>query len=117
MKARKFEFTIPIYNCITTVIVCDNFVKHAKKLGEDLELSANDSIGFAFKLNGGSSNYVMLIKKERVTDWSTVAHEALHIANFTLEDRGIKCSVKNDEAQAYLLSYILEQYQTEVESW
>ncbi len=39
----------------------------------------------------------------------TIAHECLHATNFILRDRGLELSVEGDEAQAYLLDYIVDK--------
>lgn len=39
----------------------------------------------------------------------TLAHEAVHAANYMLDRAGVKMSYENDEAQAYLVGYIVDQ--------
>jgi hypothetical protein len=43
----------------------------------------------------------------------TIAHEAFHVSSFIMKRVGINPDVNNDEAQAYLLSWIVEQVYTE----
>jgi hypothetical protein len=38
-----------------------------------------------------------------------VAHEAVHIANHTFKNCGIRIDVDNDEPQAYLIGWIVKQ--------
>jgi hypothetical protein len=42
-------------------------------------------------------------------DMSIMVHEAVHVVNFIFEECGIKLDTNNDEAQAYLTSWIFEQ--------
>lgn len=39
----------------------------------------------------------------------TLAHEAVHSANYMLDRAGVKMSFENDEAQAYLVGHIVDQ--------
>ena len=64
------------------------------------------SIGIAIDFYG---DYVIWIKGNAKRDLSCLAHECLHIANMILSNKGIKVSLKNDEAQAYLLGYLMKK--------
>ena len=105
------EINVPIYGCKITYIVTYDFIKTARKYKDELCLDSNECRGLAFRLGGSRHSYMILVKPRYRKAWDTIAHEALHVANFILEDRGIKGSYKNDEAQAYLLSYIIEEIQ------
>jgi len=54
-----------------------------------------------------------VLNKKYLTDEpftiGTISHEAFHITSFIMKRIGIKPDVNNDEAQAYLLSWIVEQ--------
>ena len=39
----------------------------------------------------------------------TIAHEAVHIAHFIMKDRGLIEGFDNDEAEAYLVDWIVDQ--------
>ena len=41
---------------------------------------------------------------------ATVAHEALHAANYMLKHAGVKISAENDEAQAYLVGWLVGEF-------
>lgn len=111
-KFEKVLIEVPIYNCNIMYIVAKNFLKAGRAIGEELSLDSNENCGLAFKIGEGCTDYCILVKPKYKNTWSTLAHEALHITNFILEDRGVKGSYKNDEAQAYLLSYIVDAIQT-----
>lgn len=40
-------------------------------------------------------------------DYSALAHECVHAANFTLDNRGVLPSFENDEVQAYLVGLLV----------
>lgn len=52
------------------------------------------------------SEYVIWV---RGNDLATLAHECLHIANMILDAKGIIPSFSNDEAQAYLMNYLINK--------
>jgi hypothetical protein len=100
--------TIPIYHGKIYVKHSKDFLKDAHKIGVELQPNANDFLAIAFRKSyKGAGKYVMLLNKGATPD--VVAHESLHIANFILFDRGIEGDFKNDEAQAYLLTWIVAQ--------
>lgn len=43
-------------------------------------------------------------------DHGTIAHEAHHVANIILADRGVVASRENDEPQAYLEGWIVKHF-------
>lgn len=102
------EFNIPIYDCKVKYIITYDFLAAGRKIKEELRLDINDNRGLAFKTD---SAFVIMVKPRYRKSWDTIAHEALHVTNFILDDRGVKGSYKNDEAQAYLLSYIVRKIQ------
>lgn len=67
---------------------------------EKLEEVSGRSLGF-------DGNYVIYMKKKSI---STLAHECLHITNMILERANVKVDLDNDEAQAYLLGWMIKKY-------
>lgn len=65
--------------------------------------------GKTFRLNM-DDNVVLCIWTARKGDIGVIAHEALHACNITLSMRGVVADFDNDEAQAYLMTEILEGY-------
>lgn len=108
MKALKIE--VPIYNCSIIVKFTNNFKKYMKKQGTQLSKSYNDSKGLCMSIDKTHTIFIM-IKKRRMYDWDTIAHESLHATNEILENRGVGTSYKNDEAQTYLLGFIINKIQ------
>jgi hypothetical protein len=48
----------------------------------------------------------------RAVTHGTIAHEAIHAANFLFGDRGIVLDADNDEAFAYFTEWIVDQVYT-----
>jgi len=61
----------------------------------------------AWTYKDGSYNYVMVVTKDLLM--STLAHESLHITNQIFDFHGVKIDTKNDEHQAYFLTWVFEE--------
>jgi hypothetical protein len=66
-----------------------------------------DGVTAFLHFTDGSSVVVVWLRKKR--DYNSLAHEAVHAANFTLKQKGVKASFRNDEAQAYLVGLLVEK--------
>lgn len=66
-------------------------------------VKATDIAGYTI----GSDPCVMFAKKR---DHGTIAHEAHHVANIILGDRGVPASRDNDEPQAYLEGWLVKHF-------
>lgn len=103
---------IPFYQQILFIIICEDVEKEKEKINKKIKI---DFEGFNF--SGYSyafeKNHIIILNKKYLTDDSfaigTIAHEAFHITNFIFKRIGIIPDVNNDEAQAYLLSWITEE--------
>lgn len=108
MKALKIE--IPIYNCNIILKFTNNFKKYMKKKGTHLSKSYNSAKGLCMGIDKTHTIFIM-IKKRRKYCWDTITHEALHATNEILNARGVGTTHKNDEAQTYLLGFIINKVQ------
>ena len=100
MKFKKIK--VPIYGGAFVIYVTDDLKKVEKKFN----LIKNDDLdGFTFKIG---CNYHIATTKNLKT--SVIAHESVHIKNMIFKDSYIKPDVDNDEPEAYLLEWIVEQY-------
>jgi hypothetical protein len=71
-------------------------------------LPLSSYVGYAFTgVKDGTIGYFAFF----VTDATpgTIAHEALHLSHKIMTDRGMKVDAENDEAQAYLLGWLVNQ--------
>lgn len=55
---------------------------------------------------GFDGDYVIYLRKKSL---STLAHECLHVTNMILERANVKVDLDNDEAQAYLLGWLMKK--------
>lgn len=108
MKIKKdfIVIKVPVYHGRILIKFCKDFIKEAHKIGVELRVDANSFDGLAFKIpkNG---NWCILLS-EKITP-GVIAHECLHVVNYILGDSGVEVSVTNDEAQAYLLTWLVNK--------
>lgn len=95
------KIQIPIYSCTLTIILAEDWNAINKKHRYDL--SENDSACFY----AHDHNYtVAFIGLPSVR---TIAHESMHLVNQLFIDKHIKVDLDNDEPQAYLMGWTVEQ--------
>ena len=99
---------VPLYN----VQLCIYYGKY-----KDLK-KINDSLGyneFAESIYGKSfwnsetNRFRMFLRDDTEITAGTIAHECKHIVNFIFEARGIKLDLDNDEAECYLLEWLVDK--------
>lgn len=103
------DVEIPLYRGKFMVCVSNSRKAVKSTFGfDDKELYAH-----TLKRNlGGVASYVVLFNfenKYRNITHGVVSHECLHAMNFLLEDRGFEPSRYNDEADAYLLEWMVDK--------
>lgn len=79
---------------------CKDVLKY-EYVGDDIRAKCDH-------ITNGDQNICLIYLKNPV-DFIGFSHEAIHAANFTLEDVGIEISTSNDEALTYLHDLILEE--------
>lgn len=104
MKSKRVE--IPIYFGSLVMYKSNKWKKIEKKYNLD---STQGFLAFAFSVQqkNRASQYVVCLPKK--CDASVLAHEALHITNLILKERGVYVSLEEDEAQAYLLGWVIKE--------
>ena len=103
---------VPLYFQYLYVIVSDDVEKEIDAIRKIFNISID-----RFEFAGYSESYgkfnVVVLNKKYLKDENfaigTIAHESLHITSFIMKRVGIHPDVNNDEAQAYLLSFVVEQ--------
>jgi len=107
MKVRKIK--IPIYFGVLEVVVAKNLRKALNKNKEPLNgFKPENYDAFVWDdLSSGLAVYKVYIKP--TANHKTVAHEALHVVNLLFNNIGAKPDLNNDEPQAYLLGWVVEQ--------
>ena len=103
---------VPLYNQRLQIIVCDDVEKEIDEVNKKFYTNC-ERFDFAGYAEAVDNYHLILLNKKHLKDEtsaiSTIAHEALHITSFIFKRVGIIADVNNDEAQAYLLSWIVEQ--------
>lgn len=118
-NAIIFDVTIPIYD--TYILFClgtdvDSITKQiitkwkvtdsmVEARSEILNVFLSSCRGFSTKLLD-----VNLVYIKNARDSNTVAHEIFHAVYKILTDKGIICSDNSEEAYAYLIGFVTEQF-------
>ena len=99
---------IPIFGGRLRFIICEKLdeIELRYRLGDTSDC---DAISFKTKDKFSERVYVMAFNRNAVKN-HIIAHEALHITNFILYDINHVSSYTNDEVQAYLLTWIVKQF-------
>ena len=99
MKIRTIK--IPIYFDNLSIVFTDDFKKVDKLFKTKIGNSKYDGVCFDKK-----DEYVIALKK---IEWSIIAHEVVHIVNSIYLKCGIQLDRVNDEPQAYLTGWIINE--------
>lgn len=109
---------VPIYEQYIQIVICENVEEEIHLVRKKFPTRI-ERFEFSGYSEGIGKFNLLLLNKKYLTDKpfaiSTIAHEAFHITNFIMKRVGINPDVNNDEAQAYLLSWIVEQTYKEYE--
>lgn len=102
MKTKTIE--IPIYKGELTFIKSDSF----KETNERYKLSIPERFGAVTFRNEAIDTFECVVSfvEENI---SLLAHEAVHVCNFIYEKIGAKLDIENDEFQAYLIGWIVDE--------
>jgi hypothetical protein len=106
------SFKVPLYHQFLQIIICEDVEKEVNEINKKFYINT-DTFNFSGYAESTGKYNLILLNKKYLTDEafaiSTIAHEAFHVTNFISKRVGIKPDVNNDEAQAYLLSWIVEK--------
>lgn len=107
MKRKRIK--IPIYFGLLEIVVCTNLKEALIKNKEPLNgFNPENYEAFVWDdLSSGIAVYKIYIKP--TASHKTVAHESIHIVNLLFNNIGAKPYLNNDEPQAYLLGWVVEQ--------
>lgn len=107
------EVPIPIYRGNLIIIFTDD----SEKLANTIELDSVKEIKSIYchtmfaNRNGEQGIFLVFNfkNKNRAVTHGSIAHEAIHAANFLFGDRGIVLDADNDEAFAYFVEWVVDQ--------
>lgn len=114
--SRKKLIKLPIFPGKLMIIDTDSieYLKEHTDLTRELMNGFLDSI-YAHSITGGLEGricyYIVFNTKnthKKVTH-GTIAHECLHITHYMFDIMGYESDQENDEFQAYLLDYLVEE--------
>jgi len=71
------------------------------------DLKNIDAFCYDYPYKDGSSRYILAF--EYNTTPKIIAHEAFHLVSYICRDRQMRIDLFNDEPQAYLIGWIVEQ--------
>lgn len=98
MKTKRIN--IPIYNTILTIVISKNLDGVAEKFNLNTDLSKYSAITID---NLDGSLVVAFSDANRIKD---IVHEVVHIKNYIFKNINQKLDVDNDEAEAYLTTWL-----------
>lgn len=108
---KIYRIDIPIYFGYLIIVFDNDFKEVISKL--KIETRGRDNLhefgAFTTSQRNkkGITQYFLIFKKS--PNHSEIAHEALHLTNWIMLDRGLVSDWVNDEAQAYLLGWVVAQ--------
>lgn len=95
---------IPIFKGEITFIKSKSF----KKTEEKYKINIPSRFG-AVTFRNENSEYFECVVSFIDSNLSLLAHEAVHVCNYVFDNVGIKLDADNDEAQAYLIGWIVDE--------
>ena len=99
----KEKIKVPIYNAGILLIIADDF---GSAMGDYAEEDYEKY--FAVTIPTTPFNYIVGFEKEALCHM-IVSHEACHLAHRIMNDAGLEHTLLNDEAEAYLQGYIVNE--------
>lgn len=100
----KKKIKIPIYQGTLVLIKSKNFDWTNKNYGHNIPKKYG-AVSFENEKPNGFEYVVSLVD----TNMSLIAHEAVHICNYIFKNVGAELDKTNDEPQAYLVGWIVEE--------
>jgi len=111
LKVKKIK--VPLFSGFIMAFIGgrEDFLDHMfNKYGADLTGSADTTThGLCFNLTNPNGESLTGIWVDKGTPFPVLAHECLHATYFTLDFFGVSSSVNDNETQAYLLQYYIEE--------
>ena len=101
-----YEADIPIYGG-TLVVILESIAKNVKKYIKNFNKTEVGAHTWHREWKG-KEGLVIILNPKKLTHGS-VAHEALHAADFLADDRGFVPDFNNDEPVAYLIAWIVDE--------
>lgn len=101
MKSK--EVPIPIYFGKLIIILTNDWKEVDRAYNTKIDENLYDAVVFEIK---DKDEYIVAIKKIK---WSVIAHEVVHIVNAIFLSCGVELDRHNDEPQAYLTGWLINE--------
>lgn len=99
----------PLYDSLTLrIIICDDDDTIGKEIGE----VDHEYFACAYRKNESSRELITVFNPkshDNILTPGVITHEAIHIKNMVFDTVGIKADPNNDEPEAYLTEWIVNQ--------
>jgi len=102
------KIKIPIYRDKLILIQTKDFTNIPKKY-KIRKFNASGYSGLCYRIYDKNKSLSVVILVRENTTPEIIAHESVHCVNYIYQENGIKLDLMNDEPQAYLLGWIIEQ--------
>lgn len=99
------QIFIPIYFGKLIIIVTDDYAKVDAMYNTQIQDNLYEAVVFEIK---DRDEHVVVFKEGRIS-WSVIAHEVVHIVNRIFLKCGIELDRENDEPQAYLTGWVMNE--------
>lgn len=107
MRQKRIE--IPLYYGTLIIIQVEDWDWVNKRFGFDLSNSYCAMVHRIFTKKGKREYYAVFNCTSEKSTPDVIAHEVVHLVNRVFLDTGIKPDLDNDEPQAYLTGWFMEQ--------
>ena len=107
---RHVNFKIDMYEQDIEVVLCEDCADFSNELTNVFYLKEIDWNFSGMIYSDSDTRHIVMLNSKFGDEHllSTIVHESFHLSNIIMRSIGIKPDLNNDEAQAYLLSYIFE---------
>ena len=107
---KHVKFKIDMYEQHIDVVLCEDCANFSETLTKKFKLTKTDWSFSGMIYTNSDNHHVVMLNHKFGTEHllSTIVHESFHLSNIIMRSVGIKPDLNNDEAQAYLLTYIFE---------
>ncbi len=99
---KKIKKEIPLYNQKLTIVYCDSIEKINAKLKIDM------SEEFSAVFYNKSDDHLCIVIRPKYAKPGVIAHECKHAVNAAFKYVGIELDRYNDEAECYLLGWMVD---------
>lgn len=114
MVELKKRIKVPIYGGLIDIVFTDEdtpykaAIRHFNYNNPDLK-KGYLAVTLSNDYTGGKYNNLFPIIFSKNIKQGSIPHEALHVVNYIFKRAGIELDLDNDEPQAYLLGWIVDQ--------